>query len=118
LRSKSQVGQQTIQGFPITLVPDGRGNLFSAGSFNVKNKSLKNVTIIQRRPNGIATRRITAAKATWNAKKSGWNLLQAKATSPQSGELHQNKNISDSTSPASKNPSGSHQTSIDFFKTD
>lgn len=68
LRDHHQIGMRTPEAYPLSLTPDGDGNLLHAVAFNpqASNGQLQEVTILRRDESGHTTHRITAERATWS----------------------------------------------------
>jgi lipopolysaccharide export system permease protein len=78
-RSKGQIKHGTLRTFPVHLVPDGQGNLLSAGTFDINQPrpTLTGMSVIERDPHsGVAIRRINAETAEWDSQRHGWHLQQ------------------------------------------
>ncbi len=67
--------------FTIYFAPDQNNALLSAGTFDTKNNTLKNIIIQQRDDSGIEIQRIIASQADWNPQKRGWELTNGYAVS-------------------------------------
>lgn len=86
LRGHGQIGQATVNEFPIALTPDGRGNIFQSPTFDPVENTLATPTILERNQRGLTVRRITADEATWDAASHGWLLVNGEATYLPEGE--------------------------------
>lgn len=73
-RSKSEVEHRTIENFEVYYANDESGNLISADEFDPLTNTLTRVTIVDRTPEGVTERLITASEATWDDDRSGWAL--------------------------------------------
>jgi lipopolysaccharide export LptBFGC system permease protein LptF len=97
LRDHGDIGQRSIERFPIRFTPDASGSLFQAPSFDPATRTMEWVTILERDADGRTTRRITADQAVWVSSDQSddgpgaWaltngeavTLLQQTADSPQ-----------------------------------
>ncbi|MEX0884924.1 MAG: LptF/LptG family permease [Phycisphaeraceae bacterium] len=73
-RSSSEAEHRTVEAFPVRLAYDEQGNLLTARAFDAAAGTLDDLTVIQRRPDGLTERRITAAHAVWEADHGRWRL--------------------------------------------
>ncbi len=84
IRGHGEIGQRTIQAFPVDFTRDDRGALLQAAEFDPTAGTLTGVTILERDERGRTRRRITADAATWGAEPAadgdgdgtvtGWRL--------------------------------------------
>jgi len=83
-RGKGQVGADTISTFDVRLAVDGRGNLFSAKTFDPKTQTMQNLTILERDPaSGRVLRCITAGGAQWDGTR--WRLSAGQTVTRSGG---------------------------------
>lgn len=76
LRNKGQVNIQSFNQFDVRYVPDSsRRVLLSATEFDNKAERLRDVVILERGDEKMASARVTATSATWDEEKQGWNLV-------------------------------------------
>jgi lipopolysaccharide export system permease protein len=84
LRNNTDVAKRDLAAFPVLLVPDSAGRLWSAASFDPPTKlrgaSMTGVSIWERDASGRATRRFSADRADYEATKSGWVLKNLTVT--------------------------------------
>lgn len=78
-RDREQASQRRLESLPVRLVPDGKRRLFYARSFEPEKKEMRDVLIIERSPEGPATRTISASRAVW--RDGGWDLENGVAES-------------------------------------
>lgn len=78
-RTKSQVEEDQVRTFIVQYVPDDRGNLFSAQSFDPSRSQLNDMSILERRAGGQAVKRITAQQGSWQEDPAGWLLIDGYA---------------------------------------
>lgn len=80
IRGHGEIGQQTIQAFPVDFTRDDRGALLQAATFDPAAGTLSGVTILERDELGRTRRRTTADTATWGrietdeGSVAGWQL--------------------------------------------
>ncbi|MCC7191909.1 MAG: LptF/LptG family permease [Phycisphaeraceae bacterium] len=74
IRSKGQVGRETVRPFEIYYAVDSHRNLLSAGAFDATKQTLEDVAILERSEEGLARRRITARQAVWDESGQRWQL--------------------------------------------
>jgi lipopolysaccharide export system permease protein len=89
IRGKSQLGSETVKPFEIYYAVDARRNLLSAASFDAATETLKDLAILERTPEGVARRRVTASEATWDARSDSWRLVDGLSVERESelGEI-------------------------------
>lgn len=77
-RGKGDMKYEGMRREPFYFAPDGKGNLFSAGDFQIKAGLgvMSDVTILSRDESGRAVSRISAAQAVWDEQQEGWELTQ------------------------------------------
>jgi len=84
LRNNTDVAKRDLEAFPVLLVPDSAGRLWSATSFDPPTKSrgasMTGVLIWERDADGRATRRFAADRADYEATKSAWILKNLTVT--------------------------------------
>jgi lipopolysaccharide export system permease protein len=78
-RDREQASQRRLDSLPVRLVPDSQRRLFYARGFDAATGVMKDLTIIERGPNGPAIRTINAREARW--RDGGWDLTDAVAES-------------------------------------
>jgi lipopolysaccharide export LptBFGC system permease protein LptF len=69
--------QDDVEGsrtYGVWFVPDRNGALLSAARFHPKTKQMRRVIIMQRDPQGLASRFIVADSARWNPEAQAWDL--------------------------------------------
>lgn len=71
-RDQGDSGQRTIGAFRVRLAPDGQGRNLSAAAYDDASKTLTDVIVFERDPNGHLLHTITADTATWTG--SAWAL--------------------------------------------
>lgn len=81
-RSKSQLDHAAIENFPVHYARDEAGNLIRAVEFDPNLGVLIGVTILERSEEQLIQRHITAAQATWDEQRQGWQLLEGEVTTP------------------------------------
>jgi lipopolysaccharide export system permease protein len=75
LRTKGDVKLQTINQFEVRYVPDDdRRKLLSASEFDYSLKRMRDVVILERGSEHMASARVTAASAVWDAARNEWVL--------------------------------------------
>lgn len=82
VRSKSQVGQATLNTQPVHYAKDESGALISASSFEADKSLLKDVRIIERDDTGRQLRLIRADAASWSEAEGAWQLESGRAFVP------------------------------------
>ena len=87
---------------------DSKGNLVSAGAFDVMTGDLEGVAILERDASGRAVRRITAESARWDEASHRWLLADGKAHRTGSGDA----------APGAVTPADERVEAIDVFATD
>lgn len=65
LRTHEEIGERSIDAFPIRFTPDGAGGLLQAPRFEPRTRTLHQPTILVRDDRGRTVRRVTADDATW-----------------------------------------------------
>jgi lipopolysaccharide export LptBFGC system permease protein LptF len=65
IRGHGEIGQRTIQAFPVDFTRDDRGALLQAARFDPDARTLTGVTILERDERGRTRQRTTADSATW-----------------------------------------------------
>ncbi|QDU71267.1 LptF/LptG family permease [Mucisphaera calidilacus] len=73
-RGASEVKNEALNAFPIRLIPDEDGTLFTASSFNITTGRLTDVSILERDSTGMMLQRIVGDAATWNHRRGGWEF--------------------------------------------
>lgn len=73
-RSPSQVKFDEIKPFEIHYASDDQGNLLSATEYKATSKTLLQMRVLERTPDGIPTGRTTADVAVWDDTREGWRL--------------------------------------------
>ncbi len=85
LRGNTDVAKRDLDSFPVLLVPDSSGRLWSAGTFDPPRRgqpaSLKGVQLWERDGSGRAIRRISAEQAVYEAASGSWMLTGVTVTS-------------------------------------
>jgi lipopolysaccharide export LptBFGC system permease protein LptF len=76
-RSNAQAKYAQIPAFAFIYAADGAGNLVSAGQFDSRDLTLREVSILERSTSGRALRRVFAGEARWNAGEQSWMLSGA-----------------------------------------
>lgn len=74
VRSKSDIGQATVDEDPVHYARDDSGALLSAGRFSVADKTLTDVRIIERDDSGRQARLIRADSAAWSDRHRRWDF--------------------------------------------
>jgi lipopolysaccharide export system permease protein len=89
-RDKSQLkNMQSRRSTPILFAADSKGDLISASDFDKDQRTLTDITILDRDDRGRVIRRVNAARGTWNQSQQGWDLTDGSAmmrTAPVEGE--------------------------------
>ncbi len=91
-RSPNDTRNPELMTYKVELSPDKAGALFSAVAFHPTREALTGVTILDRGPDALIRRRITATEADWDAPRGGWRLVGGQAIlrdlqGEQQGEL-------------------------------
>lgn len=90
LRDHGQVGERSLESFPVPFTPDGRGNILQAAQYNpdLSQPSLVFPTVLERDEQGRTVRRLTADSAVWSDEQNAWMLVngEAVATGPAASE--------------------------------
>ena len=73
-RDHDQAGRKDLAADRVPLTPDNHGRLLYATRFDPKLQTLTDVELIERDGSGVATRRITAASASWDEAQDHWLL--------------------------------------------
>jgi lipopolysaccharide export LptBFGC system permease protein LptF len=73
--------------FRVQFAADQRGALFTAALFDPRSDVMSDVTVIERDAQGLATRRITADAARWDAEAGGWYLTDGLADVRDPGQV-------------------------------
>ncbi|WP_428389687.1 LptF/LptG family permease [Mucisphaera sp.] len=71
-RGISEVERDSMNTFSIRLVPDEKGALFTAASFDVEEQRMQGVSILERTETGTMKRRIVGESARWDEARGGW----------------------------------------------
>ncbi len=71
-RDAKDMGQRQLETFRVTLLRDGSGRLWDAGSFEPSEQTLERIAIWERDGDGHVTRRISASRAVWDG--AAWVL--------------------------------------------
>jgi lipopolysaccharide export LptBFGC system permease protein LptF len=80
LRDHGNIGERSVDDFPILLTADGRGNLLQAPQFDPETHVLSSPTFLERDERGRTRRRVTATGARWASRPGedgsvdGWEL--------------------------------------------
>ncbi len=89
LRGKSEIKYGEIKTEAVYFVPDGRGNLLTAGSFTPQTEDkaarIDNIRVLQRDASGQALlRRISGETALWDESRQAWRFIpEAWAATPE-----------------------------------
>lgn len=86
-RDVNDAGQREIDGFPVRLVPDEVGHVFSATSFDPKTDRLTDLGVYERDDRAVVVRVVRADAATWDG--DGWTLENGRVTDLRSGSRNQ-----------------------------
>lgn len=105
-RKKSHIKNLRVEHYAFQYVPDEKGALISAASFDAEHEQLTGMRILLRSDSSVQTGHITASQALWDEDRQGWELIDGYAVSPG--------RIGESTVETLDRGS----TQIDFFKTD
>lgn len=107
-RSKSEIGDKTTKLIEVSFALDRNHSLLSASSFDPRDHSLSDVSILERMPSGEATGRVTADRAEWVEKNGlvGWRLING---------LRFRKELARAANPVGGVKTGE---SVDFYPTD
>jgi lipopolysaccharide export LptBFGC system permease protein LptF len=98
-REKGEAGTRSLGSMALRLTPDSRGRLFYANAVSLDSDTISGLYVWERDSDGLMTRRITAAQATWDP-RGGWALTDATAESRQpsnSGEAAPTRAITPET---------------------
>jgi lipopolysaccharide export LptBFGC system permease protein LptF len=91
LRSHSDVGNDSVQAFPVPFTPDRNKTLLIASSLDPATGNLSYPTFLIRNEDGQMIQRVYARNATWSEAKGGWLLEDGKSSKITSGnELNNN----------------------------
>ncbi|MEQ9461605.1 MAG: LptF/LptG family permease [Phycisphaeraceae bacterium] len=71
-RGASEVERDTLDAFAVRLIPDEKGSLVSAASFDAQTGRLEGVSVLERNDKGMMTRRIVGESAAWDELRGGW----------------------------------------------
>ncbi|MEM7228252.1 MAG: LptF/LptG family permease [Planctomycetota bacterium] len=88
LRGHGEIGTKGARDFEVLLMADARSNLWHAASFDPVDRVLTGPTILERDARGRTIRRISAARANWNADEQYWVLEDGREVvtpSPEDG---------------------------------
>lgn len=85
VRSKSQVGQPTLDDDPVHYARDDAGSLVSAARFSTADRTMSDVRIIERDDAGRQTRLIRAQQASWSEADRAWLLEDGRAFDTRPG---------------------------------
>jgi lipopolysaccharide export system permease protein len=75
-REKGEAGTRSLGTMALRLTPDSRGRLFYANAVSLDSDTIDGLYVWERDQGGLMTRRITAARATWDP-RGGWALTNA-----------------------------------------
>ncbi len=78
-RKAHEIKHTTRRAFAVHYAADSKGNLISAGSFDVVSGDLEGVAILQREATGRVSRRMVATSARWDDAAHRWLLTEGKA---------------------------------------
>jgi lipopolysaccharide export LptBFGC system permease protein LptF len=83
LRGHGEIGERSLEVFPVPFTNDGRGNLVHSPAFDPATSTMSGLTILERDERGRTTRRITAEQARWDERDRVWRLTAGRAVSLQ-----------------------------------
>jgi lipopolysaccharide export system permease protein len=74
-RKKSHIKNITVERLAFQYIPDEKGALLSAASFDAEHEQLEGVRVLLRNADSVQVGHITAAQALWNEQAKGWDLI-------------------------------------------
>ncbi len=86
LRSHSDVGNDSVQAFPVPFTPDRNKTLLIASSLDPATGNLSYPTFLIRNENGQMIQRVYANNATWDGINVGWLLEGGKSSQITTGD--------------------------------
>jgi len=86
LRSHGDVGNDSVQAFPVPFTPDRNNTLLIASSLDPLSGNLTYPTFLIRNNTGQMIQRVYATNAIWNEHKGGWLLEDGKSSYITTGD--------------------------------
>ena len=99
LRDHDQIGEKSVDEFPVRFIEDGEGGLLHAARYVPDEQVLRYPTILKRDDKGRTIRRISADRAKWDESKQTWNLTNGREArlpledGPESGSVMRRRPI-------------------------